>query len=225
MKSLLGEVLEVVVLALGLYLVITVAVQTVHVIGLSMYPTLDNDDYLVATKLDYRFHPPQRGDIIIMRDPYDPSKDFIKRVIAVPGERLLIRESHVYINGRQLTEPYLANQEPWTVNNNWPVNGSADGEQVPSDQFFVMGDNRNHSSDSRMFGFVRRDQIDARGLIRIWPLGHFGIYGSEPRLAADQVPAFAGGCGGLPSELVISPPAKPSRSARGMVGNDRDHAG
>jgi len=193
MKSLLGEVLEVLVLALGLYLVITVAVQTVHVIGLSMYPTLDNDDYLVATKLDYRFHPPQRGDIIIMRDPYDPSKDFIKRVIAVPGERLLIRESHVYINGRQLIEPYLANQEPWTVNNNWPVNGSADGEQVPSDQFFVMGDNRNHSSDSRMFGFVRRDQIDARGLIRIWPLGHFGIYGSEPRLAAGQVPAFAGG--------------------------------
>src|SRR5437868_3640495 len=107
MKSLLGEVLEVVVLALGLYLVITVAVQTVHVIGLSMYPTLDNDDYLIATKLDYRFHQPQRGDIIIMRDPYDPSKDFIKRVIALPGERLLIKDGHVYINGRQLSEPYL----------------------------------------------------------------------------------------------------------------------
>src|SRR5438477_8412525 len=106
MKSLIGEVLEVAVLALGLYLVITVAVQTVHVIGLSMYPTLDNDDYLIATKLDYHFHHPQRGDIIIMRDPYDPSKDFIKRVIALPGERLLIKDGHVYINGRQLSEPY-----------------------------------------------------------------------------------------------------------------------
>ena len=176
MKSLLGEVLEVVVLALGLYLVITVAVQTVHVIGLSMYPTLDNDDYLIATKLDYRFHAPQRGDIIIMRDPYDPSKDFIKRVVALPGERLLIKDAHVYINGRLLAEPYLESQEPWTVNDNWPASGNAEGNLVPPNEFFVMGDNRNHSSDSRMFGFVRQDQIEARGLVRIWPLGQFGIY-------------------------------------------------
>jgi signal peptidase I len=183
MKSLLGEVLEVVVLALGLYLVITVAVQTVHVIGLSMYPTLDNDDYLIATKLDYRFHAPQRGDIIIMRDPYDPSKDFIKRVIALPGEHVLIKDAHVYINGRLLAEPYLESQEPWTVNDNWPVSGNAEGNLVPPNEFFVMGDNRNHSSDSRMFGFVRQDQIEARGLVRIWPLGQFGIYRAGPRVS------------------------------------------
>jgi len=191
MKSLLGEVLEVVVLALGLYLVITVAVQTVHVIGLSMYPTLDNDDYLIATKLDYRFHQPQRGDIIIMRDPYDPSKDFIKRVIALPGERLLIKDGHVYINGRQLSEPYLVAQEPWTVNDNWPAGPGAEGDRVPANEFFVMGDNRNHSSDSRMFGFVRADQIEARGLVRIWPPGQFGIYGSGPRLSSLRLPGRA----------------------------------
>jgi signal peptidase I len=191
MKSLLGEVLEVVVLALGLYLVITVAVQTVHVIGLSMYPTLDNDDYLIATKLDYRFHAPQRGDIIIMRDPYDPTKDFIKRVVALPGERLLIKDGHVYINGRLLSEPYLPAQEPWTVNDNWPVSGDPEGDLVPPNEFFVMGDNRNHSSDSRMFGFVRRDQIEARGLVRIWPLGQFGIYGPGPRIAAAPSAALA----------------------------------
>jgi len=191
MKSLLGEVLEVVVLALGLYLVITVAVQTVHVIGLSMYPTLDNDDYLIATKLDYRFHPPQRGDIIIMRDPYDPSKDFIKRVIAMPGERLLIKGGHVYINGRLLTEPYLPSQEQWTVNDNWPASGDGEGDVVPANEFFVMGDNRNHSSDSRMFGFVRSDQIEARGLVRIWPLGQFGIYAAGPRLSTARPPALA----------------------------------
>ena len=190
MKSLLGEVLEVVVLALGLYLIITIAVQTVHVIGLSMYPTLDNDDYLIATKLDYRFHPPQRGDIIIMRDPYDPSKDFIKRVVAVPGERLLIKDGRVYINGRLLTEPYVA-QEAWTVNNNWPASGDSEGNVVPANEFFVMGDNRNHSSDSRTFGFVRRDQIEARGLIRIWPLGQFGIYGPGSHLSSAGVPAAA----------------------------------
>jgi signal peptidase I len=191
MKSLLGEVLEVVVLALGLYLVITVAVQTVHVIGLSMYPTLDNDDYLIATKLDYRFHSPQRGDIIIMRDPYDPTKDFIKRVVALPGERLLIKDSHIYINGRLLTEQYLPTQEAWTVNNNWPASGDGEGDLVPANEFFVMGDNRNHSSDSRMFGFVRSDQIEARGLVRIWPLGRFGIYGAAPRLSATPTAGLA----------------------------------
>ena len=185
MKSLLGEILEVVVLALGLYLVITVAVQTVHVIGLSMYPTLDNDDYLIATKLDYRFHQPQRGDIIIMRDPYDPSKDFIKRIIGEPGERLLIKDGHVYINGHLLAEPYLAS-EAWTVNNNWPAGGDGEGGLVPANEFFVMGDNRNHSSDSRTFGYVRRDQIEARGLVRIWPLGHFGIYSTGPRLSTAE---------------------------------------
>src|SRR5438094_9293489 len=116
MKSLLGEVLEVVVLALGLYLVITVAVQTVHVIGLSMYPTLDNDDYLIATKLDYHFHAPQRGDIIIMRDPYDPSKDFIKRVVALPGDRILIRDRRVLVNGPEQRRVGKRAQAPGTVN-------------------------------------------------------------------------------------------------------------
>jgi signal peptidase I len=191
MKSLLGEVLEVAVLALGLYLVITVAVQTVHVIGLSMYPTLDNDDYLVATKLDYHFHPPQRGDIIIMRDPYDPSKDFVKRVVALPNERLLIKDGHVYINGRLLSEPYLVNREPWTANDNWPLGGSGTGAVVPTGEYFVMGDNRNHSSDSRTFGFVRGDQIEARCVFRIWPLGHFGIYIASPKLATSPTPALA----------------------------------
>jgi len=115
----------VIVLALGLYLVITFAIQTVHVIGLSMYPSLNDNDYLVANKLDYRLHPPQRGDIIIMRDPFDSSKDFIKRVIAMPGEELLIKDGHVYINGHLLNEPYLRSDEPWNNNGNWPPPGIA----------------------------------------------------------------------------------------------------
>src|SRR5437763_5603456 len=119
-KGILTEVAEVALLALVLYLVINVAIQTVHVIGLSMYPTVGDQDYLAATKIDYRFHPPQRGDIIIMRDPYDQSRDFIKRVIAVPGDRVLIRNGRVYINDRQLDEPYL-NPEPWTQNTDWPL--------------------------------------------------------------------------------------------------------
>src|SRR6202048_3629942 len=125
-SSLLREVFEVVVLAVLLYLGISFAVQAVHVEGLSMWATLDDNDYLIANKIDYRLHSPQRGDIIILRPPTDNSKDFIKRVIALPGERLLIREGHVYINGHMLDEPYLP--EEWVSLANWPTDGSVDGK-------------------------------------------------------------------------------------------------
>src|SRR6266853_6463782 len=121
-SSLLRELAEVVVLAIILYFGISFAVQTVHVEGLSMFATLDNNDYLIADKIDYRLHAPQRGDIIILRPPTDNSKDFIKRVIALPGEKLLIRDSVVYINGHRLDEPYLP--EAWTILNNWPGDGT-----------------------------------------------------------------------------------------------------
>src|SRR6476661_3951063 len=133
-SSLLRELVEVVVLAVILYFGISFAVQAVHVEGLSMYATLDNNDYLIADKIDYRLHAPQRGDIIILRPPTDNSKDFIKRVIALPGERLLIRDGIVYINGHRLDEPYLP--EAWTLFNNWPANGSPDGELIPPNQYF-----------------------------------------------------------------------------------------
>jgi signal peptidase I len=190
----LTEIAEVVVLALLLYVVINFAIQTVHVIGLSMYPTVDNEDYLVATKIDYRFHPPQRGDVIIMRDPFDSSRDFIKRVVGVPGDHLLIRDGHVYINGHLLDEPYVDN-EPWTTNANWPASPSTDptGRLLGSDDFFVMGDNRNHSSDSRLFGFVHRSQIEARAWIRVLPVTKLGpIDGNRPHISSVAL-APAGG--------------------------------
>ena len=179
-SSLLREVFEVVVLAVILYFGISFAVQAVHVEGLSMYATLDDNDYLIANKIDYRLHAPQRGDIIILRPPADNSKDFIKRVIALPGEKLLIRDSVVYINGHRLDEPYLP--EAWTTLNNWPSNNS-DGQVMKSNEYFVMGDNRNRSQDSRIFGPIGRDRIDGRAWFRIWPLDHFGdIYSLVPKL-------------------------------------------
>jgi signal peptidase I len=173
-RGLLVEVAEVAVLAFGLYLIINFILQTVHVIGSSMYPTLKDQDYLIATKIDYRLHPPQRGDIIIMRDPFDSSKDFIKRLIAIPGDRLLIRGGEVYVNGRLLQEPYVA-PEPWTEQADYPTNSSdPSGVVLKSDDYFVMGDNRNHSSDSRVFGLIHRDQIEARAWIRVLPLSRIG---------------------------------------------------
>ncbi len=182
-SSLLRELFEVVVLAVILYFGISFAVQTVHVEGLSMFATLDNNDYLIADKLSYRIHGPQRGDIIILRPPTLSTTDYIKRVIALPGERLLIRDAHVYINGHLLDEPYLP--EAWVTNINW---GGTDGEIIPPNDYFVMGDNRNRSQDSRIFGPIGRDRIDGRAWFRIWPLSHFGsIYQQMPVLETSTV--------------------------------------
>ncbi|HLQ62153.1 MAG TPA: signal peptidase I [Candidatus Acidoferrales bacterium] len=182
-KSVLSELVEVGVLALALYLAISFAVQNVHVIGTSMVPTLEDGDYLIATKLEYRFGSPERGDIIIMRDPYDPSKDFIKRVIALPEERLLIRDGTVFIDGRRLEEPYLPTSPAWTNNANWPGSG-APAALIPANSYFVMGDNRNVSSDSRSFSWVGREKIEARAHLRIWPPNTARLVDSRPRLEA-----------------------------------------
>lgn len=185
-SSFLRELAEVVLLAVILYIGISFAVQTVHVEGLSMFATLDDNDYLIANKIDYRLHAPQRGDIIILRPPNNNSTDFIKRVIALPGERLLIRDGYVYINGHRLIEPYLP--EAWVVFNNWPVAGSSNGQVIPPNEYFVMGDNRNKSQDSRYFGPIGRDRIDGRAWFRIWPLDHFGdIYSQVPRLESGSI--------------------------------------
>ena len=183
-SSLLREIAEVVVLAVILYFGISFAIQAVHVEGLSMFATLDNDDYLIANKIDYRLHAPERGDIIILRPPTNNSTDFIKRIIALPGERLLIRGGFVYINGHRLSEPYLP--EEWVNQNNWPADPN--GEVIPPNQYFVMGDNRNRSQDSRFFGPIARDRIDGKAWFRIWPLSSFGsIYKKMPSLEDGSV--------------------------------------
>ena len=178
-SSLLRELAEVVVLAIILYFGISFAVQTVHVEGLSMFATLDDNDYLIADKVAYRLHAPQRGDIVILRPPTDNSKDFIKRVIALPGEQLIIHDGVVLINGHRLDEPYLP--EAWTVFNNLSVT------KIPPNQYFVMGDNRNRSQDSRTFGSISRDRIDGRAWFRIWPINNFGnIYAKMPTLESSS---------------------------------------
>jgi signal peptidase I len=184
-SSLLREVAEVVVLAIILYFGISFAVQAVHVEGLSMYATLDDNDYLIANKIDYRLHPPQRGDIIILRPPTNNSTDFIKRIIGLPGERVFIRSGYVYINGHKLDEPYLP--EAWVNDANWPDNNSQ-GQVMGPNEYFVMGDNRNRSQDSRFFGPITRDRIDGKAWFRIWPLAHFGnIYEKVPVLESGTV--------------------------------------
>jgi signal peptidase I len=124
---------------------------------------------------------------VILKSPYSDQTDFIKRVVGMPGEELLIRQGKVYINGHLLDEPYLA--DAWVTNNDYPRNGFGGGNArpvvIPAGKYFVMGDNRNHSSDSRAFGPIARDQIDSRAWVRIWPLDHAGMVDqSKPHLEA-----------------------------------------
>src|ERR1700736_689304 len=181
-KSFLRDTLEIVFLALVLYVVIQYAVQTVHVLGSSMYSTLHDNDLLVASKISYKLHQPQRGDIIVFKPPDEASRDFIKRIIGMPGERVHITNSVVYVNGQVLTEPYL--QTRWTYYNNWPTSGQ--DHLIPPNQYFVLGDNRNHSSDSRTFGFITLDSILGKAEVRIWPLGQVGFLGAKPTLDEGQ---------------------------------------
>jgi signal peptidase I len=178
-KALLRDIAQVAVLALAIYLVASFTVQTVHVVGFSMTPTLQNNDLLVASKLDYRLHPPERGDIVILKNPGLSTEDYIKRVIGLPGEHVLIRDARVFVNGRPLVEPYL--NQPWTLTPDWPVNPSdPQGETVPRASYFVLGDNRDHSSDSRYFGYISLSQIEGKAVLRFWPPSTVQLLNAKP---------------------------------------------
>lgn len=192
------DLLEVLIIAVVLYLAIWSALQTVRVDGESMVGTLQNNDLLLASKISYYFGSPQRGDIVILVPPSEPTKDFIKRVIGLPGDTIEIDGNRtptaVLIKpGGQgpwqtLQEPYLPNK--WnTMNFCCQPNGELATDEapspvtIPSGFYFVMGDNRNQSSDSRSFGFVARDKILAKAFVRILPIGRFG-FGNGPTLLA-----------------------------------------
>lgn len=156
---------SVVVLAIVLNLAVTNHVfifshQTVHVVGSSMYPTLHDGQAVTLDFSAYQQHGPARGDLVILE--ILPVGGFIERVIAIPGDRVHIANGTIFVNGQAVKEPYL--REPWTVNNNWPRDGS--DVTVPSGQYFVLGDNRNHASDSREHGFIAQDAIAGRILLK-----------------------------------------------------------
>ena len=179
-----------------LYVAIAFALQTVRVDGESMVGTLQNQDLLLASKISYDFGGnPSRGDIVILIPPTDPTQDFIKRVIGLPGDTLEIDGDHnptevlIKPGGKGpfqvLKEPYLP--EPWTTlkfccTSTGMASSSPQPITIPAGQYFVMGDNRNFSSNSRVFGLVPRKNILAKAILRIWPIDHFGGLGTGPTL-------------------------------------------
>jgi signal peptidase I len=136
-----------------------------------MWPSFYSGEYLLTDKLTYRFRDPERGEVVIFeapagaRCPQELQCDFVKRVIGLPGEKLEIREGNVFINGIQLKEPYIASE--LTANT---FMNSADTFSINLDgTYFVMGDNRSHSSDSRAWGPINKDSIIGKAWFRYWP--------------------------------------------------------
>ncbi len=163
---LLREIIETVVLTLLMFLVIRFAVQNFNIEGTSMEPTLHNTELILVDKWTYLFHPPSRGDIIVFVAPPDPTQDYIKRIIAIPGDKITINGTTVTVDGVTLKETYVA-----PINQGNPYAYKQISLTVPANDYFVMGDNRRGSYDSRAWGYVPRKNIIGRAAFVYWPLG------------------------------------------------------
>ena len=164
---LVREVIETIVLTILMFLVIRLAVQNFNIEGMSMEPTLHDKELILVDKWSYLFHAPTLGDVIVFVAPPEPSQDYIKRIVALPGDRITIRDTTVIVDGVKLKETYV---DPKHQGNLYAYK-TISNMLVPPDDYFVLGDNRIGSSDSRNWGFVPRANIIGRAALVYWPLG------------------------------------------------------
>ncbi len=166
-RSLLREIVETILVVFSIYCAVNLATARFVVEGASMAPNFHSDELILVSRITYLLGDPRRGDVIVFHDPEDTSRDFIKRVIGLPGETIKIREGKVYVNDVPLNEPYIAAlcaekrcDGTWTLT---------------TDQFFVLGDNRNNSHDGHSFGPLNRVLIVGQALARYWPPAEWGV--------------------------------------------------
>lgn len=174
LKELMGWLLYIIIIVGAAYLIVTFVGQRTQVSGSSMETTLSDGDQLIVDKISYRFRDPKRYDIIVFPYQYEPNTYYIKRIIGLPGETIQIIDGYIYIDGEQLDEHYgneLMN-DPGIA---------AEPVTLGEDEYFVLGDNRNNSQDSRAVnvGVIHRKDILGRAWIRIWPLDSMGVIRHE----------------------------------------------
>lgn len=177
-RQLLREVAETILLTLMAFLVINTATGRFRIEGPSMEPNLFEGQYLIINKIVYKLHPPRRGDIIVFQHPRNAERDLIKRVVGLPGEAVEVREGQVYIDGTSLEEPYVSYGDRYSAR-----------YELGLDDFFVLGDNRPNSEDSRNWGVLKRDQIIGKAWISYWPPGEWG---AVPHCSASEETAAQG---------------------------------
>jgi len=175
LKQFLVDLLETIILAVVLFLAINAVSARVRVDGFSMVPTLQDGEYVLVNRLAYRNDLPTRGDIIVFVSPQAPNLDLIKRVIGLPGDTVSIFNGVVQINGQTLQEPYIAAAPIY--NGEW---------QVPEGNLFVLGDNRNDSSDSHAWGLLPIENVIGKAILIYWPIPEWNMINHVETVAAIQ---------------------------------------
>lgn len=176
MRALRGayELVEVFVLSASVFFVIYLFLGQPHQVkGSSMEPSFHNAEYLITDKVTYRTRTPAYGDIVVFKAPMNENYDFIKRVIAVAGQKIMVKEGHIYINGSMLDESHYLSNDVITL----PGSYLREGVEftVPEGMVMAMGDNRSHSSDSREWGPVPLQNIVGKTFFRYWPPTRMGV--------------------------------------------------
>jgi len=173
--SFFGELIRFVLISLAIVIPVRLYIAEPFIVsGSSMTPTFETGHYLIVDQVSYRFDAPERGDVVVFRYPKDPSKFFIKRVIGLPGETIRIKDKSVliynetYPDGLLLNEPYIKDMPQENTE-------TALGES----EYFVMGDNRGASSDSRIWGPLEKDEIVGQAFLRLFPVTEFGVLPGE----------------------------------------------
>jgi len=169
MKTVSREIIKTIVIAVVIFCALRVTINHSIVIGSSMEPTLLRDEHILVSKVIYDFQEPKRGDIIVFKYPKDPDTEFIKRVIGLPGEIVEITDKGVYIHQENGNDIVL--DEPYIVEMAWQ---SYTSDVIPDGEYFVLGDNRNNSGDSRAGWTVPRENIVGKACLVIWPPGEWG---------------------------------------------------
>ncbi len=167
------DLFETITLSAVIFLLVYLFVWQPHRIkGASMEPNFHDGELILTSKLSYKLNQPRRGDVIVFRAPLQEDRDYIKRIIGLPGDKVLVKDDRVYINNKLLSEPYLP-QTTWTRDSYYLRDGQL--KIVPPGTYVVMGDNRDHSSDSREWGPVPFGNIVGRVWLRYWPVSKFGL--------------------------------------------------
>lgn len=164
-KAIVREVVETAIMTLLIFLVVRLAFQNFRIEGQSMEANLHDGQFLIVNKLVYYLHPPQRGDVVVFHSPENPNKDFIKRVVGLPGEEVELVDGRVHVNGVPLHETYLHD----------PTQRSWGPEVVGEFEYFVLGDNRSNSSDSRSWGMLDGNSIIGKAWFSYWPPRTWGL--------------------------------------------------
>jgi signal peptidase I len=166
--SFFREAVETILIAVVIFLLLQIVVRNFRIIGDSMLPNFHNGEMILVDRVTYRFSEPKRGDVVVFHYPRAPQEDFIKRVIGLPGETVEISNGVVTINQDPLPEPYVDGQATLFYR---PVKVT-----LSPDEYFVMGDNRNYSSDSRTWGPLPREHIVGRALVCYWPPSCWAVF-------------------------------------------------